>query len=310
LPSPRASSRPPPPATARVVGGVGTGPCSGSHTTVRTGQFLARAHSRLLGPCYKTGGGQSHAANRREGKGRRGAPGEDRPPPPSTPRGEGGGGTPSGTGPPSASGSDNPPGSFSFALGRGQRRTFPTSTTGICPRPSRGTRFPIGGAGGRLCERGDFQPGSKFICSYACRHHGGHSVPTAGGGRGRRGAAQPGHHPARPPHPLRPRNRWTRADCSPTLPPEASGTFDSLRRVLFTLRSPYFWAIGLVPGCILARGIPHRSGCSPKKPYSWARRRILGGATVGRVSGIPSTRGTEPLVHRAVTFARAPFQVT
>lgn len=32
----------------------------GYHTTVCKGQYSTRAHSRLLGPCYKTGGERSH----------------------------------------------------------------------------------------------------------------------------------------------------------------------------------------------------------------------------------------------------------
>jgi len=96
-----------------------------------------------------------------------------------------------------------------------------------------------------------------------------------------------------------------RRDCTPTLPLNASNTFDSLRRVLFTVRSSYFSTIGLARVFGLARGIPRRSGCTPKKPYSWAdrwdprasgRRRTRSG-----VSWVPSvgpladrSRGSHP----------------
>jgi len=61
----------------------------------------------------------------------------------------------------------------------------------------------------------------------------------------------------------------------PTGPMTASGTFDSLSRVLFTIRSIYLCTIGSVAVSSLGRDAPAMSSCSIKKLYSRSMQHQL-----------------------------------
>ena len=76
----------------------------------------------------------------------------------------------------------------------------------------------------------------------------------------------------------------------------ASGTLSSLCRVLFTIRSLYMCAIGLVSIFSLARGTPRNSNCIPKKLYS-RMRRIKSAVQRRQTEQRTAKRGCHPRSH-------------
>jgi len=90
---------------------------------------------------------------------------------------------------------------------------------------------------------------------------------------------------------------------SPSLPAAASGTLNSLCRVLCTVRSLYLCAIGLVPVFQ-----PCEGWTSPFKLHFQAA--LLAGEPGANPLGFRVPRRTGARLHGAVTLRRVPFQAT